>query len=221
MAEFKLVIADPKTGKCTQVVVSENNATALLGKKIGDKVKGESFDMPGYEFEITGGADYCGFPMRKDIQGPIRKKILLTEGVGIRNKEMGIRKRKTVCGNTIHENITQVSMKILKQGKKPLATESSEEKAEEPSKEAKPEEPLKQEEEKIEKEKKVEVPKSPKGETEKAEPSKAEPISEPKIDEKPEVKTEIVKEEKVAQEKKEPEKPVQEPKKDEKKPEKA
>jgi len=202
MAEFKLVIADPKTGKCTQVVVSENNTTALNGKKIGDKVKGESFDMPGYEFEITGGADYCGFPMRKDIEGPVRKKILLTDGVGIRNKEKGIRKRKTVCGNTIHDNITQVSMKILKQGKKPLGAEPSEEKVEEP-KEQKPEE------------KPAETPK----EEAKTEPK---PVKEEQKTE--EKKQETPKEGKAEKEKKElekQEKPSEEPKKDEKKPEKA
>ena len=124
MAEFKLVIGDPKTGKSTQIIVTDDNADKLNGKKIGDKIKGELLDFPGYEFEITGGADYCGFPMRKDIEGPVRKKVMLVSGVGIRNKEKGIRKRKTVCGNTIHDRITQISMKILKHGKKPLVVEA-------------------------------------------------------------------------------------------------
>ncbi|MFH2021568.1 MAG: 30S ribosomal protein S6e [archaeon] len=123
MAEFKLVIGDKKTGKCLQVAVTGNNANALLGKKIGESIKGESFDMPGYEFEITGGADYCGFPMRKDLDGPVRKRIMITDGVGIRNERKGVRFRKTVCGNTVHEKITQVSMKVLKYGKKPLFEE--------------------------------------------------------------------------------------------------
>jgi small subunit ribosomal protein S6e len=130
MVEFKLVIADPKIGKCAQIVVSGPNAESLMGKKIGETMKGESFDMPGYELEITGGADYCGFPMRKDLDGPIRKKIMITEGVGVRNTRKGVRVRKTVCGNTIHEKITQVSMKVLKQGKKPLIEEKPAEGAE-------------------------------------------------------------------------------------------
>ena len=45
MAEFKLVIGDPKTGKSTQIVVSEDNADKLNGKKIGDKIIKEHFDM--------------------------------------------------------------------------------------------------------------------------------------------------------------------------------
>jgi small subunit ribosomal protein S6e len=121
--EFKLVIGNPKSGKCNQIVVQEDNARVFVGKKIGDKIRGESIDLPGYEFEITGGADYCGFPMRKDIEGPVRKKILIVSGIGTRNKERGLRLRRTVCGNTIHEKITQISMKILKHGKKPLVPE--------------------------------------------------------------------------------------------------
>ncbi|MEM4397130.1 MAG: 30S ribosomal protein S6e [Candidatus Woesearchaeota archaeon] len=127
MAEFKLVIGE-KSGKCHQIVVSGDNAKVFLGKKIGDKINGESIDMPGYEFEITGGADYCGFPMRKDLEGPIRKKIFITSGVGIRNKNKGVKFKKTVCGNTIHEKITQISMKVLKQGEKPLSVENTENK---------------------------------------------------------------------------------------------
>jgi len=128
MAEFKLVIGDPKSGKCHQIVVSGDNANVFIGKKIGDKINGESIDMAGYEFEITGGADYCGFPMRKDLDGPMRKKILIVKGIGIRSKGNGIKERRTVCGNTIHDKITQISVKVLKHGKKPLVPEVTTEK---------------------------------------------------------------------------------------------
>ena len=63
MVEFKLTIGDPKTGKCVQKTVSENAAKAFIGLKIGDTVKGEAIDLTGYEFLITGGSDFCGFPM--------------------------------------------------------------------------------------------------------------------------------------------------------------
>ncbi len=140
MAEFKLSIGE-KSGKTHQIVVSGQNAASLIGKKIGDRIRGESIDLPGYEFEITGGSDYCGFPMRKDISGPVRKKILITNGVGIRNNRKGMRKRKTVCGNTIHEKISLISMKVIKQGKKPLGKQEEEKngsnEAKEPSEEKK------------------------------------------------------------------------------------
>ena len=72
-----------------------------------------------YEFQITGGSDYCGFPMRKGILGQ-RKKITIYGGVGFRGAEKGIQRRKTVCGHKIHENISQVNLKVLKAGAKKL-----------------------------------------------------------------------------------------------------
>jgi len=190
MVEFKLSIGDTKTGKTTQVVVSDHNATPLMGKKIGDKIRGETFDFPGYEFEITGGSDFCGFPMRKDIQGAVRKKIMIESGVGTRNTEKGIRVRKTVCGNTIHEKITMVSMKILKHGKKPLATEAPAEGEEAPAE--KPAEKPKKEEKPAEKPKEEKPKEEPKPEEKKEEAPKEEPkAEEPKKEEKaPEEKKE-------------------------------
>lgn len=132
MASFKLVIGD-KSGKCKQVEVKDDNAKIFMGKKLGDKIKGEAIDMPGYEFEISGGADYCGFPMRKDVEGPVRKQLMIVKGIGIKKSDNGNRYRRTVCGNTIHDKITQISLKILKSGKTPLFEEAkaeSEEKKE-------------------------------------------------------------------------------------------
>ncbi len=123
MVQFKLVIGD-KSGKCKQVEVKDDNAKFFVGKKIGDKVKGESVDMPGYEFEISGGADYCGFPMRKDVEGPVRKQIMIVKGIGLRKSDNGVKYRRTVCGNMIHEKTSQISLKVLKAGKAPLFEEA-------------------------------------------------------------------------------------------------
>src|SRR3989338_1585362 len=97
MTEYKLVLADPKTGKCYQREAKDQAAKAFLGLKIGDKIRGEEFDLTGYEFEITGGSDYCGFPMRNDLEGTARKKILSVEGVGVTKIAKGIRYKKSVC----------------------------------------------------------------------------------------------------------------------------
>ena len=124
MADFKLTIGDPKTGKCYQRTASGNAANIFIGLKIGEIVKGESVDLAGYEFQITGGSDFCGFPMRKGIIGA-RKRILAEGGVGFR-KFRGIRRRKTVCGEVINDKISQINLKILKHGKEPLAAEAKE-----------------------------------------------------------------------------------------------
>lgn len=146
MADFKLTIADPKTGKCMQRELKAPDSNSLIGKKIGDKVEGSSIGLADYEFELTGGSDYCGFPMRNDVQGTARKRILAIEGVGVKKKAKGIKQRKTVCGNTVHEKIVQINLKIVKEGKEKLFTsKEGEEKAEKkPKSEEKKEKPKKE-----------------------------------------------------------------------------
>jgi small subunit ribosomal protein S6e len=174
MAEFKLNIGDPKTGKSYKLEVKDDQAKPLIGKYIGEKIRGEIIDLTGYEFEITGGSDYCGFPMRRDVRGPARKRVLITGGVGLHSKRKGMRKRRTVAGSTIHEKTSQINLKILKMGAKPLVEEPKKEE----KKEAKPE-PKKEE-------KKAEAkPKEKKAEEKPKEPPKQEAKPEPKKEEKP------------------------------------
>ncbi len=120
MAAFKLSIGDPHTKKTYKKEVKENDARPLIGMNIGESIKGETLGMPGYELMITGGSDYCGFPMRRGILGQ-RKRITILRGVGFSGGEKGIALRKTVCGHKIHDKISQVNLKVLKQGEKPLS----------------------------------------------------------------------------------------------------
>ena len=119
MAAFKLCISDPSSGKTFQREVKDSLASPFIGLNIGETVKGDLFDMGGYELQITGGSDYCGFPMRKGILG-LRKKISIYGGVGFRGGAKGIKRRKTVCGHKIHERISQINLKVIKQGSKKL-----------------------------------------------------------------------------------------------------
>ena len=120
MTDYKLVLADPKTGKCYQREIKDAESEVFLGKKLGEKIKGDSFGLSGYEFEITGGSDSCGFPMRKDVNGVERKKVLVISGVGVKIKRKGQRQRKTVRGRTIGRNTSQINLKIIKYGKSKL-----------------------------------------------------------------------------------------------------
>lgn len=124
MTELKIVVSDPKTGKSYQKVIADN---AFAGKKLKQKVRGDELGLglEGYELEITGGSDDAGFPMREDIEGTVRKRALLTGGVGIKSKtrshkEQGIRIRKSVAANTVHHKTAQVNLKILTYGAKPV-----------------------------------------------------------------------------------------------------
>jgi len=160
MVEFKVVVNNPKDGKSYNVQVTGHHANSLIGKKIGDEVDGIFVSLPGYKLQITGGTDKDGFPMRKDLPGMTRKRLLLTKGVGFRPKEKGLRKRKMVHGNTISQNIVQINMKITKQGPRAiedlLALQKKEEKPAE-EREAKEEKAEEKQEKKEEvKEEKVE-----------------------------------------------------------------
>ena len=123
MATFKVVISDPSTGKSEQKEVEGEAAKKLIGKKIGDTVQGDAFDLKGKTLIIRGGSDHCGFPMRADVPGTSRKRILITGGVGFSGAGRGIRKRRTVAGNTIHSKIRQVNLSIhvdkVKKAEKP------------------------------------------------------------------------------------------------------
>ena len=145
MAEFKLVLG-LKDGKSVQKVLAEPEASVLIGMKIGDKVSGDKIGFAGYEFELAGGSDYCGFPMRKDLRGSGRKKVFITRGKGMNIKGKGLRKRITMCGNTINDKISQVNLKVLKVGKAKLESSPKEEDApaDEKPKEEKKEEPKKE-----------------------------------------------------------------------------
>jgi len=162
----------------------ETESEVLVGKKIGETIKGEDIspDLKGYELEITGTSDLAGLPGFKGLEGNAYHRRLLTRGPGMHNTKKGIRLRKTNRGEEISLKISQINCKVIKEGTTKFdnlgeapaeeATEeapaSEEAPAEEKKKEAKPAEEAKTEEEKKEEvkaeEKKEEVKKEPKQE---------------------------------------------------------
>lgn len=120
MASFKLCISDPSSGRTFQKEVKDAMASPFIGLNIGETIKGDNFELSGYELQITGGSDYCGFPMRSGILGA-RKRISMYGGVGFKGDAKGIKRRKTVCGHKIHDKISQINLKVLKAGSKKLA----------------------------------------------------------------------------------------------------
>ncbi len=117
---MKLIVSDPETGKSYQKELDKNQVKVLYNLKIGDRVKGDQIGLVGYELVITGGSDNNGFPMRSDLHGTSRKRILLSKGPGFHPKRKGERKRKTVRGNTVAEDIAQLNVKVVKTGNEKL-----------------------------------------------------------------------------------------------------
>jgi len=110
------------------------DAEVLVGRKIGDKIEGKELkpELEGYELEITGTSDKAGFPGMKEVEGTALKKVLLKKGWGMKSRPRkegkgkkrkmikGLRLRKTVRGNTISRDTTQINMKVIKSGAKKL-----------------------------------------------------------------------------------------------------
>ncbi len=115
--EAKIVVGT-KSGKSYNLELKDNLAAVFIGKKLGDTVNLTPLGLKGYEVQITGGSDKCGFPMRRDVHLPGRASVLLaTKTPGYRQKRRGVRVRKTVVGDTITEDIAQINVVVVKEGK--------------------------------------------------------------------------------------------------------
>jgi small subunit ribosomal protein S6e len=146
MVDFKVVVNDTKKGKSHQVEVSGHHANSLIGKKIGDEVDGIFISLPGYKLQISGGTDKDGFTMRADLPGVGRRRLLLSESRGFKAQEGGMRKKKSVRGNTVSQDIVQINMKVTKYSSRPIdSLIKSSEKSEPDKKEVKSEESPKKE----------------------------------------------------------------------------
>ena len=120
MTEFKTTIADPKTRKAYQKILTEDKSNALVGKTIGEEIDGIFLDLPGYRLKITGGSDESGVPMRGDIDGNYRRRLLMTNSVGFTPVKNGQRKRKLIRGRSLSSQISQINLKITEYGPKAI-----------------------------------------------------------------------------------------------------
>jgi small subunit ribosomal protein S6e len=135
MAKFKVVVSDPETGKSSVVDLEESRAAPLIGRRIGETIDGTVLGLSGQKIVVTGGCDKSGFPMRPDVHGGVKSKVLLGQGVGFKPLQEGIRRRKTIRGNIITEDIAQINVKIVeKKAKKTKKTLEKPKPTKEPAK---------------------------------------------------------------------------------------
>ena len=102
---FKIVVSDKELSYQLEV----DDAKQLNGLKIGEEFDGQIVGLDGYTLKITGGSD------KKRI------KSLLTGGVGYKPKGDGVKRRKTVRGNTISEDIVLINTIVTKAGSKSIS----------------------------------------------------------------------------------------------------
>ena len=122
---YRLNISGGKTGPgkglSKQIEIDEKKSRLFEGMKIGESIKGGLIGFPNFEFEITGGSDSSGFPMRKDVHGPVKKKILVSKkGIGYKPTRKGQKRRRTVRGSEITFDMTLINLKVLKYGETEL-----------------------------------------------------------------------------------------------------
>ena len=133
MAQFKLVISDPK-GKTISQDLKDRAAQPLLGTRIGGVVDSSVIGIAGGKIKITGGSDKAGTPMRSDVHGGVKKYVLLSTGVGNRSEA---RLRKLVRGNMVTEEIYQLNCLLVEGTLREKSAEAAPEAGAEPEKKKK------------------------------------------------------------------------------------
>ena len=124
----RLILSNPEDGTAKTIQLDPKVFSLFLGKRIGDELDGSVLGYKGYKIRITGGTDRDGFPMRPDVSGSRKVRILLSGGVGFRpyekppskkkkrrqrRRKKGLRRRKTVRGNVISDAIAQINAVLI------------------------------------------------------------------------------------------------------------
>jgi len=119
MAKFKVIVSDPQAGTSKVVELEEARAAPFIGRRLGETLDGSAVDLPAHTVQILGGSDKDGVPMIGNVHGGVRRKVVLSNGTGFSAKKKGERRRKTVRGNIITDEIVQINMKIVERPAKP------------------------------------------------------------------------------------------------------
>ncbi|OGD48463.1 hypothetical protein A3K69_05460 [Candidatus Bathyarchaeota archaeon RBG_16_57_9] len=134
-----IIVSDPAAGTSQRVEIDEARLRPLVGTRIGQTVDGSFAGMQGYKLKFTGGTDKDGIPMRPDVHGSAKSRVVLSGGVGYAPKNQGEQKRKTVRGNVVSQETTFLNFVVV-EAPKSRKRQEPETKAEAPSEEKKAEE---------------------------------------------------------------------------------
>ena len=122
---MKLNIAYPANGTQKLIEIDDEHKVRIFyEKRMGQEVEGDSLgdEFKGYVFKVTGGNDKQGFPMKQGVLHPTRVKLLLAKGHSCyRPRRTGERKRKSVRGCIVGNDIAVLSLVVVKQGESDIA----------------------------------------------------------------------------------------------------
>merc|ERR1712006_713 len=117
---MKLNIACPDTGlqKCIEID-DDKKLLPFFDKRMAQEVDGDSLgdEFVGYRFRISGGNDKQGFPMLQGVLSDERVRLLLTKGSKCyRQRRTGERKRKSVRGCIVNQDLSVLNLVVTKTG---------------------------------------------------------------------------------------------------------
>lgn len=124
----RLVLSNPRDGTARTIVLTPQQMSLFRGKRIGDELDASALGLGAGKIRITGGSHMAGIPMRPDVSGARLVGVILTRGIGFharrkppskrkknRNRRPveGLRKRVTVRGNVISDDIVQINAVLI------------------------------------------------------------------------------------------------------------
>ena len=99
---------------CSRIFYDKRMSAVVDADPLGPEFKG-------YQVKIMGGNDKQGFPMKQGILVPHRVRLLLSTGHSCyRPRKTGERKRKSVRGCIVGNDLAALSLMIVKQGEQPI-----------------------------------------------------------------------------------------------------
>ncbi|GMQ01697.1 hypothetical protein CsSME_00048248 [Camellia sinensis var. sinensis] len=101
------------------------NSWAFFDKRISQEVSGDSLgeEFKGYVFKIMGGCDKQGFPMKQGVLTLGRVRLLLHRGTACfcgYGRRKGQRRRKSVRGCIVSQDLSVLNLVIVKKGENDL-----------------------------------------------------------------------------------------------------
>lgn len=118
---MQLNIAYPQNGSNKSIKISQHAVQRLSGHKILDTFDGKIIDkdLEGCLFQINGGCDRQGYPMSENFLTDKRKRPILKAGdIGYHCKRDGQRKRKTVRGTIVSDEVTMLNVSLIESNEK-------------------------------------------------------------------------------------------------------